>query len=434
MIVLPIVAAVACNDSVAPNQQPLAPAKALSDVTSAATDLVMIDLGPGGEANDVNERGQIVGSNGGEAFLWEPGSGTRLLGKLPPPLIQVSSAEAINEAGDVVGVSGDHAFRWHAGSGMSDLGSLGGLAQTAHATDINDAGVVVGYSSSLAADNNDRGFVWTQTAGMRELPPIANSPRSSAFGVNTTGVAVGASYTSIARATLWQPDRTVVDLTSRISMTGLSGTEAMAINDAGSIVGFGRVAPDATNAFLLAPGTSAVFLGTLGGASSSATDINNTGAVVGYSNTSGGDTHAFLWTSSSGMRDLGTLGGTRSTANAINDAGWIVGNSTRGDGSVRLVLWRPNRPPTVDAGGPYAAKNKHTVFTFDASGSSDADGDALTYEWNFGDGSAVATGATAEHAYGEKGAFTVTLTVRDAFGATTVTTIPVIVGNPKKNG
>jgi PKD repeat protein len=74
------------------------------------------------------------------------------------------------------------------------------------------------------------------------------------------------------------------------------------------------------------------------------------------------------------------------------------------------------------------------VFTFDASGSSDPDGDALTYEWDFGDGSAVATGATVQHEYGEKGEFTVTLTVRDSFGATTVTTIPVIVGNPKKKG
>ena len=181
---------------------------------------------------------------------------------------------------------------------------------------------------------------------MLELAPIANSPRSSAFGVNTTGVAVGASYTQVARATLWQPDRTVTDLTSRISATGLSGTEAM----------------------------------------------------------------------------------------AINDAGWIVGSSTRADGSVRLVLWRPNGAPTVDAGGPYTAKNKHTVFTFDTSGSSDPDGDALTYEWDFGHGSAVATGATVQHEYGEKGEFTVTLTIRDAFGATTVTTIPVIVGNPKKQG
>jgi probable HAF family extracellular repeat protein len=312
---------------------------------------------------------------------------------------------------------------------MSDLGSLGGTLQTAFATDINDAGVVVGYSTSAAADNNDRGFVWTQADGMRELPAVPPSPRSRAFGINSSGVAVGASYTDIGRATRWQPDRTPTDL----SPFGLAGAEPMAINDAGSIAGFSRLASGIT-AFVFTPGTPVVFLGTLGGSSSSATDINNAGAVVGYSHTAGGAQHAFLWTSSSGMRDLGTLGGGSSAANAINDAGWIVGSSTRADGSVRLALWRPNRAPTVDAGGPYTAKNKHTVFTFDASGSSDPDGDALTYEWDFGDGSAVATGATVQHEYGEKGEFTVTLTVRDSFGATTVTTIPVIVGNPKKKG
>ena len=52
------------------------------------------------------------------------------------------------------------------------------------------------------------------------------------------------------------------------------------------------------------------------------------------------------------------------------------------------------------------------VCTFDGSGSSDADGDPLTYAWDFGDGGS-GSGVTASHSYGVPGAFEVKLTVQD---------------------
>ena len=43
----------------------------------------------------------------------------------------------------------------------------------------------------------------------------------------------------------------------------------------------------------------------------------------------------------------------------------------------------------------------------------DPEGDTLTYDWNFGDGSAHSTQASPVHTYADDGPYTATLTVSD---------------------
>ena len=74
-----------------------------------------------------------------------------------------------------------------------------------------------------------------------------------------------------------------------------------------------------------------------------------------------------------------------------------------------------NHPPTAVATGTNLVRRTSTTATFNASTSSDQDGDSLSYVWNFGDG-ARATGVTASHFYGTVGNYTVTLTVYDGRG------------------
>ncbi|MFH1782581.1 MAG: S8 family serine peptidase [Candidatus Omnitrophota bacterium] len=71
----------------------------------------------------------------------------------------------------------------------------------------------------------------------------------------------------------------------------------------------------------------------------------------------------------------------------------------------------PNDPPIADANGPYTG-TEDTAVPFDGSGSSDPDGDTITYSWNFGDGN-IGTGISPVHTYSAGGTYTITLVVND---------------------
>lgn len=74
-----------------------------------------------------------------------------------------------------------------------------------------------------------------------------------------------------------------------------------------------------------------------------------------------------------------------------------------------------NADPGTSIGGPYSGQQGVPV-AFDASGSTDPDNDALSFAWDFGDGT-TATGATPQHSFVSAGLYTVTVTATDARGA-----------------
>lgn len=81
-----------------------------------------------------------------------------------------------------------------------------------------------------------------------------------------------------------------------------------------------------------------------------------------------------------------------------------------------------HRPPTVvfRASPEGIAIAGVTVLTFSASVAS---GDAVSYSWDFGDGGS-ATGPAANHVYAAEGTYSVTLTARDAQGASATALSP----------
>jgi PKD repeat protein len=85
-----------------------------------------------------------------------------------------------------------------------------------------------------------------------------------------------------------------------------------------------------------------------------------------------------------------------------------------------------NRAPTVQlTATPTSGKSPLTV-SFSATGS-DPDGDALTYQYDFGDGSKPVKGRTATHKYGKAGTYTAKVTVTDTSGATATAQVTITV-------
>jgi len=82
--------------------------------------------------------------------------------------------------------------------------------------------------------------------------------------------------------------------------------------------------------------------------------------------------------------------------------------------SVAVLLNIRNRAPTANARGPYAGLTTQGI-EFSGTSSSDPDGDALAYAWDFGDGN-TASGPTPMHAYAAEGFFPVHLQVTDTGG------------------
>ncbi len=115
----------------------------------------------------------------------------------------------------------------------------------------------------------------------------------------------------------------------------------------------------------------------------------------------GNNTGSFVW-----VPGYGQAGAYLVVFTARDDAG-LEGAPKQ----VSISVTNQNRAPVADPHGPYSGIIGVPIL-FDGTASSDPDGDALAYAWQFGDGG-EGSGALPRHAYVAGGAFLVNLRVDD---------------------
>jgi glucose/arabinose dehydrogenase len=100
-----------------------------------------------------------------------------------------------------------------------------------------------------------------------------------------------------------------------------------------------------------------------------------------------------------------------------------------GGGAIRRVVYTAaNRSPVAVLDADRTSGTAPLDVAFDGRGSSDPDGDPISYSWSFGDGG-TSTAAAPIHRYVNPGSYTAQLTVRDGRGGENTDTQTISVGS-----
>jgi PKD repeat protein len=141
------------------------------------------------------------------------------------------------------------------------------------------------------------------------------------------------------------------------------------------------------------------------------------------------DTHTINWDFGDGTTATNIL----NPIHTYSDNGtYLVSMTVRDNAGASttdtLTVTVNNVAPTITQLTGTTEVEEGTPATFNAS-ATDPGNDTLTYTWNFGDGSNLIVGKNVNHTFADNGNYTVTLTVKDDFGASTTQTLTTKVRN-----
>jgi len=293
---------------------------------------------------------------------------------------------AINAIGGVVGYAvseqpatpGDKAVRWNAAGTFATI--LPGLNTNSarSAFDINDSGIVVGYSakSTDEGEKGERAVRWDAAGNIVEMDSISSTSfdvaYSRAFAINNGGTSVGGGAAFVSnmikgdRAVRWNAAGDATQLGHLgTDAGGTTSSTAWALNSSGQAIGYATkynatgISQGQRATLWNAGTTTAVELSLLGSNGQNisphtkANDINDAGAVVGHAvkYTSGINRgrRAVRWNSAGTATELGLLGTNASgvsfsEAYDVNEAGIAVGTMDKyvafANQGRKAVYWR----------------------------------------------------------------------------------------------
>ncbi|GGL80366.1 glycosyl hydrolase [Streptomyces fumigatiscleroticus] len=105
---------------------------------------------------------------------------------------------------------------------------------------------------------------------------------------------------------------------------------------------------------------------------------------------------------------------------------WFGGDEY--SGLYRIENATDGHSPVAQAAADRTSGQAPLRVRFSSAGTGDQDGDALTYSWDFGDGT-TSTAADPTHRYRKNGTYTATLTAKDPSGRTGSASVRIVVGN-----
>ncbi|WP_455360468.1 ThuA domain-containing protein [Streptomyces sp. SYSU K21746] len=105
---------------------------------------------------------------------------------------------------------------------------------------------------------------------------------------------------------------------------------------------------------------------------------------------------------------------------------WFGGNEN--SALYRIENATDGHSPVAEAKADKTSGQAPLRVKFSSAGTSDSDGDALTYSWTFGDGG-TSTAANPTYMYRKNGTYTATVTAKDPSGRTGSASVQVVVGN-----
>jgi len=167
-----------------------------------------------------------------------------------------------------------------------DLGTLGSPQDSSQATGINNRGDVIGWSD-IQSCFCSHAFLWRH-GKMTDLAPL-----TAANDINDDGVIAGAGGTASGyRAFRWAHGKAL-----NLGTLGGDFSQALGINDRGTVVGAGQVPSVGYRGFVWRNGVMTPLSVLPAGNSSIAYDINNQGVIVGSSGIDPNNSfyHAVLW-------------------------------------------------------------------------------------------------------------------------------------------
>jgi hypothetical protein len=314
----------------------------------------------------INDSGTVVGaayndSLGERPIRWDAsGAGSELdnLGTRLGSTFTWGQAYAINNSGTVVGYSDrwvggayyDRAARWDAGgTAITELGELPHepgfpIYPQSRAQAVNESNSAVGYAQKLGPGGVNLGFRAVRWDGSgtaaTELGHLGTTPAgvtdSQAYDINESGTVVGYALkngsTGMKQAVRWTTGETAA---TELDDAGGPFSEALAINDLGTAVGYSGGGTQRRALSWDYDGTAATVLGHLADpAPSQAFDINNNGIAVGSaSKVIGGvntGSFAVAWREDGIAIDLNRFidpvaGWVLDAAYSISDTNWITG-------------------------------------------------------------------------------------------------------------